>query len=126
MATFTRALKKAHQVLYLKASSTILRSKLMPLLPSALIGLENLQSQLTNHNQNHHACFFSFRCSSTSTNPHIDLSNEDSKRHLFNRSVLALFCLLSFTSLSLSFSQLLALFFLLTSFFLCFFFGCWT
>lgn len=85
MATFTRALKKAHQVLYLKASSTILRSKLMPLLPSALIGLENLQSQLTNHNQNHHACFFSFRCSSTSTNPHIDLSNEDSKRHLFNR-----------------------------------------
>ncbi|XP_038892622.1 succinate dehydrogenase assembly factor 2, mitochondrial [Benincasa hispida] len=85
MATFIRALNKAHQVLYLKASPTILRSKLMPLLPSAFIGLENLQSQLTNHNQNHHGCFFRFCWSSTSTNPHIDLSNEDSKRHLFNR-----------------------------------------
>ncbi|KAA0047670.1 hypothetical protein IC582_011144 [Cucumis melo] len=85
MATFIRALSKAHQVLYLKASPTILRSKLMPFLPSVFIGLENLQSQLTNRNQNHHGCSFSLHFSSTSTNPDIDLSNEDSKRQLFNR-----------------------------------------
>ncbi|XP_022994486.1 succinate dehydrogenase assembly factor 2, mitochondrial [Cucurbita maxima] len=88
MATFRRALVKAHEVLYLKPSSTVFRSKSMPLLPSAYILLENLQGRLPNHNQNQHGCFFSFRCSSTSVNPlftDIDLSNEESKRRLFNR-----------------------------------------
>ncbi|XP_022135400.1 uncharacterized protein LOC111007362 isoform X1 [Momordica charantia] len=87
MATFIRAMIKAHRVLYMETPA-ILRRKTMPFMSGAFIGLENLQTRLTDHYQSQHGSFFSFRSSSTNKNPlptDIDLSNEESKRRLFNR-----------------------------------------
>lgn len=82
----------------------------MPFMSGAFIGLENLQTRLTDHYQSQHGSFFSFRSSSTNKNPlptDIDLSNEESKRRLFNRFILGYF-VHYLSHLSRSLSRLLA------------------